>query len=135
MTLQIAVSSRNARLTAFITDIGASPVFKLFTGAQPADCATADSGTGLMSITLSATFASTPSDGSSDFTDFPMSHAASASGIAGYFRLYMADGTTCMMQGDVSMVGDSGNITINETNMLSGNNYDISTFTLGDQNA
>jgi hypothetical protein len=135
MTIQLAVSTRNARLEALETDIGVSPVFKIFTGPLPADCATANSGTTLMTITLSSDFASAASAGTKNFTDFPMSHAASATGIAGYFRLYKSDGTTCMMQGNVTLVGGGGNITINETNMLSGNNYDVSSFALGDQNA
>jgi hypothetical protein len=135
MTIQLAESTRDARIQAFIDDVGTSPVFKIFAGEQPVDCAMADSGTVLMTITLSPTFASTPSGGSSNFTDFPMSHAASATDVAGHFRLYQSDGTTCKMQGDVSLIGDSGNITVNDISMVSGASYNISTFAIGDQNA
>ncbi len=135
MTIQLSVAARDDRLQAFVTSIGASPVLKFFTGTQPADCATANSGTAVVSVTLSASFAGTPSAGTCDFTDFPQSVTCIASGTAAHFRLYQNDGTTCMMQGEVTLVGGGGNMTVNVVNMLSGNNYNVSSFTIGDNNA
>jgi hypothetical protein len=44
MAIQLAVSTRNARLDAIESDAGVSAILKIRTGAAPADCAAADSG-------------------------------------------------------------------------------------------
>jgi hypothetical protein len=64
MAIQLAVSTRNARLDAIETDLGTSPILEIRTGAQPADCATADSGTVLASMTLPSDWALAASGGS-----------------------------------------------------------------------
>lgn len=51
MTVQLSVAVRNARLDAIETAIGVSAILKIRTGAQPATCATADSGTVLATVT------------------------------------------------------------------------------------
>ena len=45
MTVQLSVAVRNARLDAIETTIAASAVLKIRSGAQPANCAAADTGT------------------------------------------------------------------------------------------
>ena len=47
MSLQFSVAVRNARLDAIETTIGTSARIKMRTGAKPATCADADSGTAL----------------------------------------------------------------------------------------
>ena len=54
MTLQFSVLARNAELDALETELGASPVLKIRTGAAPANVATADSGTILATLNLPA---------------------------------------------------------------------------------
>lgn len=51
MSLQFSVAVRNARLDAIETTIGTSARIKMRTGAKPATCADADSGTVLADVT------------------------------------------------------------------------------------
>lgn len=135
MTLQIATSTQNARLDAVETDIGAAPILKIRTGPQPLNCAAADSGTVVVSITLSADWMDTASGGAKNFADLPGTFTASGSGIGDHFRLYKSDGTTCMMQGTVTLTGAGGNITMSNNNVVSGFSYTVNAFTLADNNA
>ena len=52
MSLQLSTAVRNARLDAIESTIGVSAILKIRTGAAPADCATADSGTVLATLNL-----------------------------------------------------------------------------------
>ena len=52
MTLQYSVAVRNARLDAVESTIGTSAILEIRSGAQPANCAAADSGTLLASMSL-----------------------------------------------------------------------------------
>jgi hypothetical protein len=52
MAIQLSVTARNARLDAIETAVGTAPNLYLRTGAQPADCATADSGSLLATLAL-----------------------------------------------------------------------------------
>ena len=63
MTIQLSVAVRNARLDAIETQIGASAVLKIRTGAPPATCATADSGTVLATVNLPADWMAAASGG------------------------------------------------------------------------
>lgn len=52
MTLQKSVAVRNAGLDSIEATIGTSPILTIRTGAPPANCAAANSGTVLATITL-----------------------------------------------------------------------------------
>jgi hypothetical protein len=52
MTIQLSTSARNAQLDALETTVGTTPILRIRTGAMPASCATADSGTVLATMTL-----------------------------------------------------------------------------------
>lgn len=54
MAIQYSVDLVNAQLDEIETLLGASALLRIATGAQPATCATADSGTELIVITLPA---------------------------------------------------------------------------------
>ena len=64
MALQFSVTVRNARLDAVETAIGASAVLKIRSGAAPANCATADSGTVLATCSLPSDWMAAASSGS-----------------------------------------------------------------------
>jgi hypothetical protein len=51
MTVQLSVAARNARLDAIETAVGVSAILEIRSGAQPANCAAADSGT-LLALSL-----------------------------------------------------------------------------------
>jgi hypothetical protein len=61
------------------------------------------------------------------------SATASATGTAAHFRLYDSGGSTCKIQGTVG--AGSGDLSLDNTSITSGQTVTISTFTLTDGNA
>jgi hypothetical protein len=58
MALQFSTAVRNGRADAIETTIGTSAILKIRSGAPPATCATADSGTVIATINLASDWAS-----------------------------------------------------------------------------
>ena len=102
MALQYSVALRNARLDSDETAIGTAPLLKLFTGAPPATCATAASGTALASFALPSDWLSAAASGAKAKLG-TWSGTASGTGTAGYYRITDSAGTTCHEQGIVAM--------------------------------
>ena len=93
MAIQYSLTSRTNRLTQLNTDIGASCVIKLFSGAAPANCGTADTGTLLVQFAGNAGgFGSVASQTLT--ASAVASVTATASGTPGYFRIYPTAATT-----------------------------------------
>lgn len=134
MTVQLSIAVRNARLDSLETAVGASAVLKIRTGAQPATCATADSGTVLATLSLPADWMAAASGGSKAKTGTWEDLSADATGTAAHFRLYASDGTTCHAQGTVTATGGGGDMTITAVAIQSGQTFAVSSFTLTDGN-
>jgi hypothetical protein len=101
MAIQYSTTHRTNGIGTLTADVGASGVCKIFTGAPPATCATADTGTLLTTFTGNATF------GSATTGVYTLNAitgvTASGSGTAGYFRWYPSAATTtnAVIQGTV----------------------------------
>jgi hypothetical protein len=128
MALQYSVSTRNALLDAIETAIGTSAVLKIRTGAAPADCAAADSGTVLATLNLPSDWMAAAASGSKAKSGTWEDLTADASGTAAHFRLYASDGTTCHIQGTVGQ--GSGDLSLDNTAIVSGQKVTITGFTL-----
>jgi hypothetical protein len=135
MAIQFSVAVRNARLDAIETAIGASAILKIRTGAPPASCATPDSGTVLATINLPADWMDDAASGSKSMAGTWQDVSADASGIAGHFRIYASDGTTCHMQGTVTATGGGGDLQVDNVNFAVGQSFTVTSFTLTDGNA
>ena len=135
MALQYSVTVRNAKLDAVETAIGTSAVLKIRSGSAPSDCAAADSGTVLATITLPSDWMAAASSGSKAKSGTWQDTSADATGTAGHFRLYASDGTTCHAQGTVTATGGGGDLTLDNTSIASGQSVTISSFTLTAGNA
>jgi len=135
MTIQLSVSVRNARLDAIETAIGASAILKIRSGAAPADCATADSGTVLATVNLPSDWMAAASSGSKAKSGTWQDASADATGTAAHFRLYANDGTTCHLQGTVTATSGGGDMEVDNTSFAAGQSFTITTFTLTDGNA
>lgn len=135
MSLQLSVAVRNARLDAIETTIGASAVLKIRTGAAPADCATADSGTVLATLSLPSDWMAAASGGSKAKSGTWEDTSADATGTAAHFRLYASDGTTCHAQGTVTATGGGGDMTVDNTSFAAAQSFTVTGFTLTDGNA
>ena len=133
MALQFSDSVRNARLAAIETTVGASAVLKIRTGAAPATCATADSGTVLATLSLPSDWMAAASGGSKAKSGTWQDASADASGTAAHFRLYASDGTTCHAQGTVGTSGTD--MIVDNTSLNAGQSFTINTFTINEANA
>src|SRR5262245_40189380 len=135
MALQFSVAVRNARLDAIETAVGTSAVLKIRTGAQPADVATADSGTVLATLNLPSDWLAAASSGSKAKSGTWQDASADNTGTAAHFRIYASDGTTAHLQGSVTATGGGGDLTVDNTSFASGQNFTVTSFTLTDGNA
>lgn len=102
MAIQYSLTHRTNAMTQLNTDIGASAVIKLFSGAAPANCGTADTGTVL--VTFAGNAGGFGTAASQVLTASAVaSVTAGASGTPGYFRIYPTAATTtnAVVQGTV----------------------------------
>jgi hypothetical protein len=112
MTIQFDETTRHARADAVETSIGASPVLKFRSGAVPAACVTADSGTVLATLTLPADWMAAAASGAKAKAGTWEDASADAGGTIAHFRIYDSGGT-CRMQGSVTATGGGGDLTVN----------------------
>src|SRR5688572_19632325 len=103
MALQLSTASRNGRLDALETELGASPILRLRTGAQPGSCAAADTGTNLCTMNLPADSMAAASGGSKSKSGTWSGTTSGGGGTIAHFRLYKNDGVTCVLQGSVGL--------------------------------
>jgi len=135
MSLQLSTAVRNARLDQIETTIGTSPILEIRTGAAPANCAAADSGTVLATVTLPSDWMAAASSGSKAKNGTWQDSSADATGTAGHFRVKDSSGTTCHIQGTVTANGGGGDMTVDNTSFAAGQNFTVGSFTLVDGNA
>lgn len=135
MSLQYSVAVRNAKLDAVETAIGASAILKIRTGAAPANCAAADSGTVLATLNLPADYMAAAASGTKAKSGTWEDASADAAGTAAHFRLYASDGTTCHAQGTVTATGGGGDMTVDNVVFAAGQAFTITSFTLTAGNA
>ncbi|API58870.1 hypothetical protein BSL82_05715 [Tardibacter chloracetimidivorans] len=133
--MQLSVSVRNARLDAFESAIGADAILKIRTGAAPASCAAADSGTVLATLNLPSDWMAAASGGTKAKSGTWEDAEADAAGVAAHFRIYASDGTTCHAQGTITATGAGGELTLNNTNIALGQPVEITGFTLTEPGA
>lgn len=135
MTIQLSVAARNARLDAFETATGATAIMKIFSGAQPANCAAASSGTVLATLTLPADWMAAASAGAKAKSGTWEDTSADAAGTAAHFRIFDSAGTTCHMQGSVTATGGGGDMTVDNVVFAAAQAFTVTAFTLTDGNA
>jgi len=135
MAVQFSVAVRNARADSCETAIGATAVLRLRTGAPPATCATADSGTIVATMTLPSDWMSAASAGAKALSGSWSDPAADNAGTVGHFRLYDSTGVTCGMQGTVTITAGGGDMTLDNNVVTLGQLVTIVTFGWTEPNA
>lgn len=135
MTLQLSTTVRNARLDVIESTIGTSAVLKIRSGAAPANCGTADSGTVLATCSLPSDWMAAASGGSKAKSGTWEDTSADATGTAAHFRLYASDGTTCHAQGTVTATGGGGDMTVDNVSFAAAQAFTVTGFTLTDGNS
>lgn len=134
MAIQFSTTVRTARVTAVETTVGTAPKVRLYTGAQPANCAAAASGTLLAEFTLASDWA-TQASAVLTFSGTPLSATAVGTGTVAHYRMVDTAGTTCHMQGSVTAGGGGGDMTIDNTSIATGQTVQITGWTITDGNA
>lgn len=127
--MQYSVAVRNARLESVETTIGTGPKLRLYTGAAPANCAAARSGTLLAELTLPGDWLANASGGTKVLTGTWTGTATNA-GTAGHWAIMDSAGTTCHMQGTLSASGGGGEMQVDNPVIASGQTVTVSTFTI-----
>lgn len=135
MTLQYGTSVRNARLDTVESTIGTSAILKIRSGAAPANCAAADSGTVLSTVNLPSDWMAAASGGTKAKSGTWEDTSADATGTAAHFRIYDSGGSTCHIQGTVTITGGGGDMTVDNTSFASGQDFVVTGFTLTAGNA
>ncbi len=129
MALQHSTAVRDARLDAFETALGASPVLKIFTGGVPSNCAAANTGTELVSMSLPADALAAASGGVKAKSG-TWSGAGVGAGNGAHFRIYASNGTTCHQQGTVTATGGGGDMTIDNVSIAVAQVVTVTGYTL-----
>jgi hypothetical protein len=135
MAIQLSTAVRNARLDVIESTIGTSAILRIRSGAAPANCAAADSGTVLAEITCPSDWMAAASAGAKALSGSWQDTSANATGTAAHFRLYDSGGTVCGLQGTVTATGGGGDMEVDNTSFASGQQFTVTTFTLTDGNA
>lgn len=128
MALQFSAAYRNALLDAFETTVGTAAKIQIRTGAAPANCAAADSGTLLAEITAPSDWMNAASGGSKTKLG-TWSVAAVATGTAAHYRVKDSAGTTCHEQGTVTATSGGGDMELDNTSIATGQTVTVTTFT------
>jgi hypothetical protein len=126
--MQLSVASRNAMLDSLETTVGASPIFKIRTGAAPANCAAADAGTVLATLNLPSDHMANASGGTKAKSGTWEDLSADANGVAAHYRKYRSDGVTCEEQGTVTATGGGGDMTVDNVNFAAGQAFTVTSY-------
>jgi hypothetical protein len=135
MAVQLSTAVRNARLDVIESTISTAAVLRIYTGAQPANCAAANSGTLLAEMTLPSDWMAAASGGSKALSGTWNDTSANGTGTAGHFRIYETTATTCHIQGSVTATGGGGDLTLDNTSIAAAQTVTITSFTLTDANS
>jgi hypothetical protein len=127
MAFQYGATLRNNQVSQIQTTVGSSGTLKIFSGAEPANCAASDPSGLLATITLPSTFLT--SSGGVTTLAGTWSANASASGTAASWRMY--DGSSvCHVQGNATT-----DLVLNNTSLVSGQAVVVTSFTVTAGNA
>jgi len=135
MSIQRSVASRNAQLDAFETTVGTSPILEHRSGSPPANCAAADTGTLLASMTLPSDWLAAASGGQKAKSGTWQDLSANADGTVGHYRIKDSTGTTCHEQGTVTVTGGGGDMTVDDVTFVTGQSVTVTGYTLTAGNA
>jgi len=128
MAIQYSTTVNNAKLDAIESTIGASAILKIRSGAAPANCGSADSGTVLATVSLPADWMAAAASASKAKSGTWSDASADASGTAAHFRVYDSGGTTCHIQGTVGTSGTD--MIVDSVSFTAGQTFTVNTFTI-----
>lgn len=129
MPKQFSTTVRSALADAYESTIGASPTLEIRTGAAPANCAAADSGSVIVAIALPADWLTNPGSGSKAINGTWQANATLAgTNVAAHYRI--KQGATCHEQGTVTVSGGGGDLELQNTSIAQGQTVTITAWNL-----
>jgi hypothetical protein len=128
MPIQYSSAIYLARLDQVEVSTGTAPLLRIFSGSAPANCAAADSGTLLATLTLPTDWMAAAS-GTTKVLAGSWTGTASAGSAATptHFRIWNSGATVCHVQGTCGI--GSGDLQVNGT-ITNGQTVTVSSFTL-----
>lgn len=136
MALQYSIAVRNAQLDAFESTTGTSAILRILSGTAPANCATAQTGTVLATLSLPSDWMNAASSGTKTLLGTWTDATADATGTAGYFRILDSTGTTCHAQGTITTTAvGTGDMLLDNTSISANQTVTVTSFTLTAGNA
>jgi hypothetical protein len=133
MAIQLSTTVRNARLESIETTIGASPTLEVRSGAAPADCSEADSGTVLATINLPADWMANASAGSKAMAGTWQDLSADNTGDPGHYRIKV--GATCHLQGTAGGPASGADMVFDTNTFTAGQSVTITSYVWNEGNA
>lgn len=128
MAFQEGVNLRNGKLNSFNTTLGATATLKIFSGAEPANCAAVDPSGLLATITLPASPFGTAAAGAIALAG-TWSATATGAGTAASFRIYDSS-AACQFQGNCTT-----DLVLNNTSIAIGQTVTVTAFGVTSGNA
>jgi hypothetical protein len=134
MAIKQTTAVRNAQLDALNSQTGTSAKLRIYNGTRPANANTAiTSQTMLVELTCNATAFAAAASGGVLTANAISNGTAAATGTASWFRLWQSNGTTAIMDGDVSTAG--ADLNLNNTSIATGQTVSVTSFTVTDGDA
>lgn len=139
MALQYLEALRNAQLNAIEATIGTTPKLRIYSGSVPANCAASIGASAclleedLPSDWLAA--ASSASVAKAGTWSAAGTAAASTGTAATYYRIWDAAGTTCYIQGTVTVTGGGGDMTMDNVSIAENQVVTVNTFAIAAANS
>lgn len=137
MALQFSVGLRNKRGNAIETEIGTAPQLQVRSGSKPANCAAADSGTLLCSMTLPSDWYNAFASGASTKLG-TWSGLGVAAGTAGHFRIRKPGSPNSVeIQGNITPASSSptAEMEIDNASIAIGQTVTVTLFSITEGNA
>lgn len=134
MAIQLSDAARNASLDSIETTAGTAVVMRLLTGAVPANCAAAETGTIVGTLPLPTDWMAVASGGAKAKLGTWQDVAADNAGTVSYFRIYNSGITVCHIQGTVTITSGGGDMELDNNVVTLGQTITITSFTLTDGN-
>ena len=128
MSIQNSTTLRNNMIGQYETTVGTAPKLQLRTGAPPANCAAAATGTLLAELTLPSDWLTAASSGQVTLNG-TWTGTGSAAGAAAHYRLLDNAGTTCHEQGTVTATGGGGDMTVDNTSIAAAQAVSVTSWT------
>jgi hypothetical protein len=138
MALQVSATVRNAKLDSVETTIGTAAKVRIYSGAAPASLNDLVSGTLLVEMNLPVDWMGAAASGSKTKLGTWSGTGTVGAGAgtnAGYFRLLDSAGTTAHMQGNITITGGGGDMTLDNLSIAQDQTVTVNTFTLNEANA